>query len=110
MNDASNIRLLPSVHHTLQKPSFGVMTGIVTRAPTMRAGLSQQFQRTRRASAFVVSHTQFGVTRLVGSLPLGAAYDYSTWAVVLVSIALQVLGLPFLAAARSTIATKETFE
>lgn len=51
----------------------------------------------------------FGMVWFIGSLALGAAYDYSMWAVVLVSVALQVLGLPFLAAARSTIATKETF-
>jgi MFS family permease len=83
--------------------------GVGAHESIMRAAVARQFQPARRASAFGVFNAVFGVAWFVGSLALGAAYDYSMWAVVLVSIALQVLGLPFLAAARSTIATKETF-
>lgn len=75
----------------------------------MRTAIIQQFPPARRASAFGAFHAVFGVLWLFGSLALGAAYDYAMWAVVLISVALQVLGLPFLAAARSLTTTKETF-
>lgn len=83
--------------------------GVGAHESIMRAAVAQQFQPARRASAFGVFNAVFGVAWFVGSLALGVAYDHSMWAVVLVSVALQVLGLPFLAAARTTATPKETF-
>lgn len=83
--------------------------GVGAHESIMRAAVARQFEPARRASAFGVFNAVFGVAWFVGSLALGAAYDHAMWAVVLVSIVLQVLGLPFLAAARSTIVPKETF-
>ncbi|KZC20242.1 MULTISPECIES: hypothetical protein [Rhodanobacter] len=83
--------------------------GFGTHESTLRIAVARQFPPARRASIFGVFDAAFGVAWFLGNLALGAAHAYAMCAVVLVSVVLQGLGLPCLAAVRSTTTTKETF-
>jgi hypothetical protein len=62
----------------------------------MRAAVSRMFAPSRRASAFGVFNTVFGVAWFLGSLALGWAYERSLGGMVALSVCLQLAGLPLL--------------
>jgi len=74
--------------------------GVGAHESVMRAAVSRLFSPDRRASAFGVFNTVFGVAWFLGSLALGWAYEHSLWSIVVLSVALQVLGAPLLFFAR----------
>lgn len=74
--------------------------GVGAHESVMRAAVARLFSPERRASAFGVFNTVFGVAWFLGSLALGWAYEHSLWSIVALSVALQVFALPLLFAAR----------
>jgi len=74
--------------------------GVGAHESVMRAAVSRLFVPERRASAFGVFNTVFGVAWFLGSLALGWAYEHALWSVVALSVALQLLGVPLLFFAR----------
>ncbi|GAB2583030.1 MFS transporter [Dyella jejuensis] len=84
--------------------------GVGAHESVMRAAVARLFPPHRRASAFGVFNTVFGVAWFLGSLALGWAYEHSLWNIVVLSVALQVLGVPLLLFARApglSTSTKE---
>jgi MFS family permease len=73
--------------------------GVGAHESVMRAAVSRMFAPSRRASAFGVFNTAFGVAWFLGSLALGWAYERSLWGMVALSVCLQLAGLPLLFAA-----------
>lgn len=75
--------------------------GVGAHESVMRAAVSRLFAPDRRASAFGVFNTVFGVAWFLGSLALGWAYEHALWSLVVLSMALQWLGMPLLFFARA---------
>ena len=84
--------------------------GVGAHESVMRAAVSRLFPPDRRASAFGVFNTVFGVAWFLGSLALGWAYEHSLWTIVVLSVALQVLGVPLLFVARTPDLSTRTKE
>ena len=76
--------------------------GVGAHESVMRAVVARQFPPERRASAFGVFNTVYGVAWFLGSLLLGAAYEASMPVLVALSMGLQLAALPFLATARAS--------
>jgi MFS family permease len=84
--------------------------GVGAHESVMRAAVSRLFPPHRRASAFGVFNTVFGVAWFLGSLMLGWAYEHSLWNIVVLSVVLQVLGVPLLFFARAPDPSTSTKE
>ncbi|GLQ99020.1 MFS transporter [Dyella mobilis] len=77
--------------------------GVGAHESVMRAAVSRLVPAERRASAYGVFNTVFGVAWFLGSLALGWAYEHSLGFIVVLSMALQVLGVPLLLFARTPV-------
>jgi MFS family permease len=70
--------------------------GMAVQESAVKAAVTGMVGAERRASAFGLFDTGFGVCWFVGSLALGALYDHSVTALVVFSVALQLAAIPLL--------------
>ncbi len=70
--------------------------GMGAQESVMRAVVAEITASDRRATAFGVLNAVFGVFWFAGSSALGIIYDHSVMAVVILSVALQLLAIPLL--------------
>lgn len=75
--------------------------GLGAQDSLLKAVLSGVIPKDKRATAFGVFDTVFGIAWFAGSATMGLLYDKSLLAVVVFSAALQLLALPFFAFARA---------
>ena len=73
---------------------WGIGMGI--QKSVMRAVVAGMTAPDQRATAFGILNAVFGVAWFLGSVALGILYDQSVMAVAVVSLALQLLAIPFL--------------
>lgn len=71
--------------------------GMGAQDSCLKAVLSPVVPAEKRSTAFGLFDTGFGVAWFVGSAIMGLLYDKSIFALVVLSIALQLIALPFLA-------------
>ena len=69
--------------------------GMGVQGSIMRAALAQMVPPWRRASAYGLFHTVFGLAWFLGSALMGLLYETSLVALVAFSVAAQLLALPF---------------
>lgn len=86
-------------------PAIGGMVlwgvGMAAQESIVKAAVTGMVARRRRATAFGLFDTVFGVAWFLGSAALGALYGVSIPALVLFSVAVQVLAIPLLVTTRS---------
>lgn len=70
--------------------------GMAAQESVVKAAVTGMVDADRRASAFGLFDTGFGVCWFLGSLALGALYDRSVTALVVFSVVLQLAAIPFL--------------
>lgn len=70
--------------------------GLGAHESLMKSAISRLIPRERRASAFGVFNTGFGIAWFLGSALLGILYGVSIWWLVVASVILQIAGVPFL--------------
>jgi len=79
---------------------WGISMG--AQESVMRAAVADLVPSDRRATAYGLFHTAFGVAWFVGSAAMGFLYDWSIRAVVVFSVVVQLAAIPvFLAATRA---------
>ncbi|MGM9336369.1 MFS transporter [Streptomyces murinus] len=76
--------------------------GMAVQESVVKAAVTGMVGARRRASAFGLFDTGFGVCWFAGSLALGALYDRSVTDLVIFSVALQVAAIPLLLVVRRT--------
>ena len=74
----------------------------------MRAIIAHMVSPQKRASAYGVFNAGFGTFWLIGSIIMGVLYDFSLWAIIIFSLVVQLLALPFLIWVKKTDTTHET--
>jgi MFS family permease len=72
--------------------------GMAAQESVVKAAITGMVAPNRRASAYGLFDTGFGICWFGGSIVLGLLYDRSTTALVIFSVAVQVAALPFLVA------------
>ncbi len=72
--------------------------GMGAQESVMRAVIASMAPRGRRGTAFGLFHTMFGIAWFIGSALLGIIYDHSVMGVAVLSLVLQLLSVPVLAA------------
>jgi MFS family permease len=72
--------------------------GMGAQESVMRAVVARMTPPDRRGTAFGILNAVFGVAWFAGSVLLGVVYDQSVVAVAVLSLALQLLAIPFLIA------------
>lgn len=77
--------------------------GMAAQESIVKAAVTGMVARRRRATAFGLFDTVFGVAWFLGSAVLGALYGVSIPALVIFSVVVQVLAIPFLVATRSRL-------
>jgi MFS family permease len=70
--------------------------GMGAQESVMRAAIAQVAPAERRGTAYGIFNTLYGVAWFVGSVLLGALYDWSILALVAVAVFLQAMALPVL--------------
>ncbi|WP_345942487.1 MFS transporter [Streptomyces sp. SID2888] len=74
--------------------------GAAAQESIVKAAVTGMVAADRRASAFGLFDTGFGVCWFAGSLALGALYDHSVIGLVIFSVVLQLVAVPLLLAVR----------
>ncbi len=82
--------------------------GIGAHESLMRAIIAHMVSPQKRASAYGVFNAGFGTFWLIGSIIMGVLYDFSLWAIIIFSLVVQLLALPFLIWVKKTDTTHET--
>lgn len=77
--------------------------GMAAQESIVKAAVTGMVSRQRRATAFGLFDTVFGVAWFLGSVALGALYELSIPALVVFSVAVQLLALPLLIATRAQL-------
>jgi MFS family permease len=72
--------------------------GMGAQESVMRAVVASMTDPDRRGTAYGILNAVFGVAWFIGSVLLGIVYDHSIVAVAVLSLALQLLAIPFLVA------------
>jgi predicted MFS family arabinose efflux permease len=72
--------------------------GMGAQESIMRAVVAGMTPPDRRGTAFGILNAVFGVAWFAGSVLLGVVYDQSVWGVAALSLVVQLLALPLLAA------------
>jgi len=80
--------------------------GMGAQDSCLKAVLSAVVPSEKRSTAFGIFDTGFGIAWFVGSAIMGLLYDKSIPALVVFSVALQLLALPVLALAKKEQASK----
>ncbi|MEZ0343881.1 MAG: MFS transporter [Caldimicrobium sp.] len=70
--------------------------GLGAQESIMRASVALFTPKEKRATGYGIFHALFGLFWFLESLFLGFLYDFSLYALILVSIGLQLLSLPLL--------------
>ncbi|KTD69561.1 MULTISPECIES: MFS transporter [Legionella] len=70
--------------------------GVCAHESLMRAIVAGMIPKEKRGSAYGVFNTGFGIFWFLGSVAMGVLYDISISALVIFSIAIQLLAFPFL--------------
>jgi MFS family permease len=70
--------------------------GMGVQGSVIRAGLAEMVPRQRRASAFGIFHTGFGLFWFLGSALMGMLYDHSLGLLISFSIIMQLSAIPLL--------------
>jgi predicted MFS family arabinose efflux permease len=73
--------------------------GIGTQESVLRAAVAPMVSAARRATAYGIFNAAFGVAWFAGSAAMGVIYDQSIGALVAFCIGMQLLSIPFFAAA-----------
>lgn len=68
--------------------------GMGAQESTLKAAVTQIVPQERRSTGFGIFQTMFGISWFLGSWLMGALYDQSPLALVVFSVALQLLSLP----------------
>jgi MFS family permease len=77
--------------------------GMGAQESIMRAAVGQMIPTDKRASAYGLFHTGFGISWFLGSALMGFLYDWSVVAIVVFSVVIQLAAIPlFLIANRRT--------
>ena len=82
--------------------------GIGAHESLMRAIIAHMVSPQKRASAYGIFNAGFGTFWLIGSIIMGGLYDFSLWAIIIFSLAVQLLAIPFLIWVKKTDTTHET--
>lgn len=61
----------------------------------MKAAVSKIIPKSMRSTGFGIFETGFGIAWFLGSWLLGALYDFKPFALVIVSVAVQILAIVF---------------
>jgi MFS family permease len=77
--------------------------GMAAQESVVKAAITGMVAPNRRASAYGLFDTAYGLAWMLGSAALGLLYDRSIGALVIVSCGLQVAAIPFLASARTEL-------
>ena len=70
--------------------------GVSAHETLMRAIIANMVPAKRRASAYGIFNTAFGLLWFLGSFLMGILYDISIPILVIFSVAIQLLAVPFL--------------
>lgn len=76
---------------------FGIVLwgiGMATQESLLKPLVAQVLRTSKKATAFGVFDTGFGVARFLGSWFMGYLYNYSVHELVVFSVTIQLLGLP----------------
>ena len=80
--------------------------GIGAHESLMRAIIANMISVKKRASAYGVFNAGFGTFWFVGSVTMGALYDFSVWAIIIFSLLIQLCAVPFLIWVKTRIETR----
>jgi MFS family permease len=81
---------------------WGAVMGV--QETVMRAAIAEMVPSARRGFAYGIFNTAYGGSWFLGSVAMGALYDISTPSIILFSVILEVLSIPFL-----VLATRKSF-
>jgi MFS family permease len=68
--------------------------GMGAQESVVKAALAEMIPKDRRASAFGISQSVFGLFWLVGSVIMGILYEYSLGALIIFSVTVQLCAIP----------------
>jgi MFS family permease len=69
--------------------------GMGTQESVIKAALAEIIPKDRRASAFGISQSIFGLFWFLGSVLMGVLYNVSLWSLIVFSVAVQLCSIPF---------------
>jgi len=75
--------------------------GMAAQESVVKAAITGMVAPNRRASAYGLFDTAFGLAWMLGSAALGLLYDRSIGGLVILSCGLQIAAIPFLISARA---------
>jgi MFS family permease len=80
--------------------------GMAAQESVMKAAIAGMVPAMRRASAYGLFDTAFGVAWMLGSAALGFLYDRSVVGLVILSVGLQAAAIPFLISAKIALSRR----
>jgi len=81
--------------------------GMGAQESILRAGIASMFSKEKRATAYGMFHTSFGICWFLGSALMGFLYDRSITALVVFSVLVQLASLPLFHTVSQQVHTDE---